>query len=77
MEIMRKAVEAAKEIAGVRTVDSELELDPYYGNSGPFYYGPYRGPYYYGRAYPYQPHVMPPHAGARGRLSQAEDRTAK
>ena len=57
VDIMRKAVESAREVPGVRTVDSELELERYYG------YGryPYRGPYY-GRAYPYHPYVMPPYA---------------
>jgi len=61
MEIMRKAVEAAGHVAGVRTVDSDLNLESY-----PGYYAPLnpRYPYYnqyYGYAYPYYPHVRAPH----------------
>jgi hypothetical protein len=54
IEIMRKAVEAAIEVPGVRTVDSNFDLEPYYA-----YYGPYAYPYPY---YRYYPHMGPPYA---------------
>jgi hypothetical protein len=54
MQIMRKAVEAARAVRGVRTVDSDLELERYYGFYGPDYYRAYPGIYDY---YPYHPYA--------------------
>lgn len=58
LDIVRKAVESARGVAGVRTVDSDLEIERYlyHGERRDFHGG------YYGYAYPYYPHVAPPYA---------------
>lgn len=63
LKIISKAVVAASEVPGVRTVDSDLHIDRYFGYYPyyPPYYAPYSGPYY-GYGYPYHPYVLPPYA---------------
>jgi osmotically-inducible protein OsmY len=58
LDIMRKAVKAATQVSGVRTVDADLEFEPYYARY------PYRGSYgYHPHAYyPYYgPYALTPH----------------
>jgi hypothetical protein len=56
LDIMRKAVEAATQVPGVRTVDTDLEFEPYYARY------PYRGSYRY-YPYGYYPHAYYPYYG--------------
>lgn len=66
LDIVRKAVESARDVAGVRTVDSDLEIERYY------YHGDSRGDHgqYYGYAFPYHPRVAPPYAWTPGDREQ-------
>lgn len=72
LDIVRKAVESARGVAGVRTVDSDLEIERY------SYYGERRGYHggYYGYAYPYYPHVAPPYAWTPDQRRERPDRGA-
>jgi osmotically-inducible protein OsmY len=65
VELARRAVEAARKVPGVRTVDSDLRIEPDYYH--PFDRRPYGSdPYYgYGAGGFYHPHVLPPYARDR------------
>jgi osmotically-inducible protein OsmY len=56
LDIMRKAVEAATAVPGVRSVDTDLRLEHYYARY------PYQGPYGY-YPYGYYPHAYYPYYG--------------
>lgn len=68
-ELIRQAVDAARKVSGVRSVESRLEIDPDYGYGAPYLgrrYGP-GYPYGYGYARPYG--VYGPGVAMRGRAA--------
>jgi hypothetical protein len=62
LDIMRKAVEAAAQVPGVRAVDTDLELERFYARYYLFGY-PYYPPYY--PSYAFHPYFYPPPASGR------------
>jgi osmotically-inducible protein OsmY len=64
LDIMRKAVEAAAAVPGVRALDTNLELDLYYAHGYPYrgFGYPYAWGYPYYPAYGFAPYAHYPHA---------------
>lgn len=57
LDIMRKAVEAAAQVPGIRAVDTDLELERYYADYYPYYH-PYYPPYAFA-PYAWHPPIVP------------------
>jgi hypothetical protein len=76
LDVMRKAVEAARQVPGVHVLDSDLRLDRQYFSAYPYYaYG--HGYPYYTWGYPfYPPDFAPPAAPQRMKQPQRNDRSS-